>query len=212
MLRHALAAALLTTTAFAAIIDPGRTTALALLLDGLPGGLNEVAKAPTVSVKLRDAALTLEEAKLADVQKLLGGEINQTGESENGFAWLCYASPDANSGGATLTWFYAVDATALNLSGIAQEFAPDEFTDACLRLDKAIDLTTGLPGLGAPLADLGKVYGEASNDSGVPGTVGYIFGNAPAGDGLTARTEAKYVYGDEHILAFSVMAVIDGPE
>ena len=210
MYRSGLAAALLFTgAALAATIDPGQPPGLMLLVNGLPGAANEVAKAPALDIKVRDTALTLETTTLADVANLLGGEINQTGESENAWAWLCYASPDANSGGATLTWFFAADAGAKTLSGIAVEFAPDEVTDACTRLDAPLDLTTGLPGLGAPVADLDSAYGKATADSGVPGTVSYMFGSRPVGNGLVARTEAKYITGDTHILAASVMSVVE---
>jgi len=205
----ALCLAALVAPALAAEIDPGQPPGLMLLVNGLPGSANEVAAPPTLDIKVRDAALTLNATSLADVARLLGGEINQTGESENAWAWLCYASPDANSGGTTLTWFFAADPAANTLSGIAVEFAPDEFPDACTRLDAPIDLTTGLPGLGAPIGDLDSVYGKATADSGVPGTLAYMFGGAPLGDGLIARTEAKYILGDTHVLAASVMSVIE---
>lgn len=209
MFRHLLTAALLAAPAFAAAIDPGRTPGLSLLLDGLPGAANEVAAAPPLTIKLRDTALTLETSTLADVVKLAGGEVYTAGESENAFAWLCYASPDANSGGATLTWFYATDTETQTLVGIAQEFAPDEVSDYCARLDAPLDLTTGLPGLGAPVADLDAVFGKATADSGEPGTASYMFGGESRGEGRVARTEAKYVSGDSHVLAFSILAFVE---
>ena len=88
-------------------------------------------------------------------------------------------------------------------------YVPDEVTDACTRLDAPLDLTTGLPGLGAPVSDLDSVYGKATADSGVPGTVSYMFGSRPVGNGLVARTEAKYITGDTHILAPSGMSVVE---
>lgn len=208
MLRHTLAAALLATTALAATIDPGMTPGLSLLNDGLPGSANETTKAPKLDIKLAGTALTLEKTTFAEVQKLLGGEINITGE-EASFAWLCYATPDATTGGATLTWFYAVDAGAQLVSGLAQEFAPDELPPGCTKGDNVLGLTTGLPGLGAPVAGLESVFGKATADSGVPGIVAWMFGSTPAGEGLVARHEAKYVTGDSHILAYSLMSTVE---
>jgi hypothetical protein len=208
MLRTVIAAALLSACAFAATIDPGSTPGLSLLNDGLPGSANEATKIPAVDIKLAGTAITLEKTTLAEVQKSLGGEINITGE-ESSFAWLCYATPDVTTGGATLTWFYAVDASTQLVSGIAQEFAPDELPPGCTKGEKPLGLTTGLPALGAPVADLDGVFGKATADSGIPGTVSYMFGSRPEGNGMVSRTEAKYVLGDTHVLAVSVLSVTE---
>lgn len=208
MLRLTLAALLLGGAALAATIDPGATPGLSLLTDGLPGAANEAAKIPQLDIKLAGTPLTLEKTTLAEVQKRLGGEINTTGE-ESSFAWLCYATPDATTGGTTLTWFYAVDANARLVSGLAQEFAPDELPPGCTKGEKVLGLTTGLPGLGAPLTGLDSVFGPATADSGVPGTVAWMFGSTPQGNGFVARTEAKYIAGDTHILAYSLLRTVE---
>lgn len=203
-------ALLLAGTALAATIDPGATPGLSLLIDGLPGSVNEVTKAPGPVLDVRAAGMKieLEKTTLAEVAATYGGEINVTGE-ESSFAWLCYATPTIGTGGGSLTWFYAVDATAQIVSGVAVEYAPDELPPGCLKQDAPIGITTGLPGLGAPVTDLDTVFGKATADSGIPGTVGYMFGSTPEGNGFVSRTEAKFITGDTHILAASVMRVVE---
>ncbi|MFT3811566.1 MAG: hypothetical protein QM698_16765 [Micropepsaceae bacterium] len=208
MYRSCLAAALLAGAALAATIDPGSTPGLSLLNDGLPGSANEASKSPDVAITAGGMKIELEKTTLAEVAAKFGGEVNTTGE-EASFAWLCYAAPAIGTGGASLTWFYAVDANAQLVSGIATEYAPDETPPGCTKLETPIGLTTGLPGLGAPVADLDTVFGKATADSGIPGTASYMFGSKPEGNGFVARTEAKYIMGDTHILATSVMSVVE---
>ena len=209
MLRHAAAAALLAGLAFAAVIDPGPLPGLRLLADGLPGSANDLGKGgPALDIQLDGVKVKLEETKLADIAARFGGEINTTGE-EASFAWLCYAAPAAGDGGASLTWFYAVDAEVQLVSGIAVEYASDEPVPGCTNLEKPLGLTTGLPGLGAPVADLDTVFGKATADSGIPGTVAYMFGSKPDMEGFVSRTEAKFITGDTHVLAASVMSVVE---
>lgn len=209
MRRHLLAATLLLAPAFAAEIDPGPAPALRLMLDGLPNAANEAEREPAVEIVLRGTALKLEETKLTEVAQLLGGEVHTASYAETMYGWLCYAAPDAATGGVTLTWFFAVDGAALMLSGIGMEFAPDEDSEGCTRLDAPLGLATGLPGLGAPVADLGAAFGPATSDSGVPDTVAYIFGRVPDAPGLVSRHEAKYVLGDSAVVAFSLMSVVE---
>ncbi len=203
-------ALLLAGTALAATIDPGPVPGLRLLADGLPGSANEVTKAPApvLDVQLNGAKVELEKTKLADIAAKLGGEINTTGEESN-FAWLCYAAPAVGDVGASLTWFFAVDASVQLVSGIAVEYAPDELPPGCTKLETPLGLTTGLPTIGAPVADLDTVFGKATADSGIPGTVAYMFGSTPEGNGFVSRTEAKFITGDTHILAASVMSVVE---
>lgn len=210
MIRLTMAAALLGATALAATLDPGSTPGLSLLNDGLPGSVNEVTNtpAPVLDVRAAGMKIELEKTTLAEIAAKFGGEINMTGE-EASFAWLCYATPTIGTGGASLTWFYAVDTNVQAVSGIAVEYAPDELPPGCLKQEAPLGLTTGLPGLGAPVADLDTVFGKATADSGIPGTVAYVFGATPEGNGLVSRTETKYITGDTHILAASVMSVVE---
>ncbi len=203
-------ALLLAGAALAATIDPGPIPGLRLLADGLPGSANEVTKTPVpaLDVQAGGMKIELEKTTLAEIAAKFGGEINTTGE-EAAFAWLCYATPAIGTGGASLTWFYAVDANAQRVSGVAVEYAPDELPPGCLKQETPLGLTTGLPGLGAPVADLDTVFGKATADSGVPGTVAYMFGSKPEENGLVSRTEAKFIIGDTHILAASVMSVVE---
>jgi len=202
--------ALLGGVAPAAEIDPGQQqNALMLLLNGLPGSANESTMSPKIAVVVAGMDVTLETTTLGEIAAKLGGEINTAGESENSFAWMCYASPDVTTGGTTLTWFYGNDTNQMLLTGIAVEFAPDELPAGCVRVEKPIGVTTGLPGLGAPVADLDGVFGKATADSGIPGTVSYMFGSTRMGDGYVFRNEAKYVLGDTHVLAFSFRTVVE---
>ncbi len=210
MIRHALAAAaFLAAPAFAADIDPGPIPGLRLLVDGLPGSANDLgAGGPALDIRLNGEAVKLEETKLSDIAARLGGDVNMTGE-EDRFAWVCYAAPDAATGGTTLVWFYAVDSSAALVSGLAVEFAPDEYPEACTRLEAPLALATGLPGLGASAADLEAGFGAAKADSGAPGLTAYIFGAEPFVEGFVSRIEVKYILADDKVVAHSLLTIVE---
>jgi len=103
-------------------------------------------------------AVTLQRTRLKDVQKAFGGTLQTSGDGASRADWLCYAADGAN------VWFIS---NALGgyefVMMVAAETGP-----AAKGCDVApADLTApnfGIPGLGAPTADLKTTFGAASGN------------------------------------------------
>jgi len=103
-------------------------------------------------------AVTLQRTKLKDVQKAFGGTLQTAGEGSSRADWLCYAADGAN------VWFISNALGGFEfVMMVAAETGP-----AAKGCDAApADLTApnfGIPGLGAPVAELKATFGAAAGN------------------------------------------------
>lgn len=117
---------------------------------------------PVSAITAGKLTVTLEKTRLDDVQATFGGTVRNDGEGGNGITWLCYATVDAT------LWFSAftddgsvtqvtVDADTSHAAASGCGPAPAGLT--------TIDY--GIPGIGAPLADLTARFGKVDDDVGL---------------------------------------------
>ena len=117
-----------------------------------------LAKPAVKQITVGKLAVTLQRTKLKDVQKAFGGTLQTSGEGSSRADWLCYAAEGAN------VWFIS---NALGgyefVMMVAAETGPAaKGCDAAPAGLTAPDF--GIPGLGAPVADLKATFGAASGN------------------------------------------------
>jgi hypothetical protein len=115
-------------------------------------------KAPVGAITVGKLGITLQRTKLKDVQRAFGGTLQAAGEGGGRADWLCYATGEANVwfianalGGHEFVMMVAADA---GKPAKGCDAAPAEFTVPAF----------GIPGLGAPTAELKAQFGFASGN------------------------------------------------
>jgi len=103
-------------------------------------------------------SVTLQRTKLKDVQKAFGGTLQTSGDGASRADWLCYAADGAN------VWFIS---NALGgyefVMMVAAESGPA--AKGCDAAPAGLSAPNfGIPGLGAPIADLKAAFGAASGN------------------------------------------------
>jgi hypothetical protein len=102
--------------------------------------------------------ITLQRTKLKDVQKAFGGTIQTSGEGSSRADWICYGAEDAN------VWFIsnALGGYEFVMMVAAETGAAAKGCDAAPAGLGLPDF--GIPGIGAPTADLKAKFGTASGN------------------------------------------------
>ena len=150
-------------------------------------------KSPPVSaIIVGRARIELQHSKLADIQRVFGGTIQQEGGGTSLARWLCYVT-DAGDGAAAKVWFMsnslgggdfimmvAAQAVSSRQAGNDCDAAPAGFAIPQM----------GIPTLGATTADLKAHFGSASMGS--HSDISYR-SDRPARDGLGTATDAQYL-------------------
>ena len=139
---------------------------------------------PVTGVQTGRLHIQLQRTKLADVQKAFGGTLSTEGQGMGAAHWLCYQSPKATTwfmsnmlGGGEFVMMVAVQSGA---GGGSCDTAPAGFAEPQL----------GIPGLGAPIAELKEKFGAAPLGS--HSDVSYR-ADRPAKDGLGTANDAQYI-------------------
>ena len=149
-------------------------------------------KSPAVSaIIVGRARIELQHSKLADIQRVFGGTIQQEGDGTGLARWLCYVT-DAGNGAGAKVWFMSN-----SLGGgefimmVATQAVPRQLAGGCDAAPDGFAIPQmGIPTLGATIADLKAHFGSASLGS--HGDVSYR-SDRPARDGLGTATDAQYL-------------------
>jgi hypothetical protein len=115
-------------------------------------------KAPVGAIKVGKLDVTLQRTKLKDVQKAFGGTLQAEGEGGARADWLCYVTDGAN------VWFIA---NALGGHEFVMMVAAEAGKPAkgCDPAPAGFTVPNfGIPGLGAPTAELKTKFGAASGN------------------------------------------------
>lgn len=115
-------------------------------------------KAPVGAIKVGKLDVTLQHTKLRDIQKAFGGTLQASGEGGGRADWLCYAADGAN------VWFIA---NALGGHEFVMMVAAEAGKPAkgCDPAPAGFTVPNfGIPGLGAPAAELKQKFGAASGN------------------------------------------------
>jgi len=180
----AIFAGLAATPAFA---EPGRLGGLGANLFGnsfFHFGEANMKSFPVSSVGLGRIRVQLQRTKLSDIQRVFGGTIYEEGQGMGAAHWLCYSSDKAS------TWFMS------NMLGggefvmmVAAQAGPG--AGSCDAAPANMPLPEmGIPGLGAPIAELKEKFGAAPMGS--HSDVSYR-ADRPAKDGLGTANDAQYI-------------------
>ena len=164
-----LAATTFLAPAFAADQPEPTTPGFKLLVDETLMTEN-VEPMPAHGLKIGDTEVQLELTSLTDLQKTYGGEISDFNGENRGKSWLCYALPATDTAPASLAWFVAdgVMSTNYGINFVVVEVAPAGDTPTCVAPTTPLVLTSTLPGLGAPVADVVKaIPGLDATEDGV---------------------------------------------
>jgi hypothetical protein len=113
-------------------------------------------KAPVGAIQVGKLKVVLQTTKLKDVQKAFGGTLQRDGDGSGRADWLCYSAE-----GSTV-WFIsnALGGFEFVMMVAAEAGKPGKACDPA-----PADLTApnfGIPGLGAPTAELKSTFGAAS--------------------------------------------------
>lgn len=201
-------ALLAATAAFAPLaladeLSYGEGPAVTLIRNGIAGSGNQLEKAPAVEVKVGDFVFVPGKTTFKELDDKLGIEQYTLGEGGDAFTWACVVSPAAADSAATLLWFgtnWKGDA-ATQVDAFAYEAAPEDIPPGCFMSEKPLAVSTGVPGLGATPADLETAFG-AKPETEADGTIAYMFGSVPVGDGINVTTqELKYRVIDGKVAA-----------
>lgn len=164
-----LAATLLAATAASATVVevPGVPATPGFNLFRNDGALDAATKLetpPAVAMKAGGMALVFEGTTLVEIARELGGDIQHAGDAGDSTYWLCYTQPGSATTPAAIVWFQSGEMGGADhtLAALAVETAPAALPPECVVPKKALDLETGLPGLGAKVADLATAYGPAT--------------------------------------------------
>ena len=181
----------------------GEGPAVTLIRNGIAGSGNQLEKAPAVAVKVDKLDFVPGKTTFKDLDDVLGIEQYTLGEGGDAFTWACVVSPEAAGSPATLIWFgtnVKGDATTA-VDAFAYEAAPADAPPGCFMSETPLAVTTGVPGLGAPQADIEAAFGPKPSVE-ADGTISYMFGSTPVGDGINVTTkELKYRVIDGKVAA-----------
>ncbi|BCW88693.1 hypothetical protein sos41_18350 [Alphaproteobacteria bacterium SO-S41] len=125
---------------------------------------------PAHGLKIGETEVQLELTSLTDLQKTYGGEISDFNGENRGKSWLCYALPANATAPASLAWFVSDGVMGNNygINFVVVEVAPAGDTPTCVAPTTPLVLTSTLPSLGAPVADVVKaIPGLDAKDDGV---------------------------------------------
>jgi len=113
-------------------------------------------KAPVKAITVGSHKVTLQRTRLKDVQKAFGGTIQTDGDGAGRADWICYGAEGAN------VWFIsnALGGYEFVMMVAAETGKPSAACDAAPEKFAIPDF--GIPGLGAPVADLKATFGAAS--------------------------------------------------
>lgn len=113
-------------------------------------------KAPVKAITVGSLKVTLQRTRLKDVQKAFGGTIQTDGDGAGRADWICYGAEGAN------VWFIsnALGGYEFVMMVAAETGKPSAACDAAPEKFAIPDF--GIPGLGAPVADLKSTFGAAS--------------------------------------------------
>ncbi len=113
-------------------------------------------KAPVKAITVGSLKVTLQRTRLKDVQKAFGGTIQTDGDGAGRADWICYGAEGAN------VWFIsnALGGYEFVMMVAAEAGKPSAACDAAPAKLAIPDF--GIPGLGAPVADLKATFGAAS--------------------------------------------------
>lgn len=113
-------------------------------------------KAPVKAITVGSLKVTLQRTRLKDVQKAFGGTIQTDGDGAGRADWICYGAEGAN------VWFIsnALGGYEFVMMVAAETGKPSAACDAAPEKFAIPDF--GIPGLGAPVADLKATFGAAS--------------------------------------------------
>ncbi len=167
-LTFAAVALLASPSALAAVVEvPGVPATPGFNLfrnDGALDGATKLETPPAVAMKAGGVALVFEGTTLVEIAKELGGDIQHAGDAGDSTYWLCYTQPGSATTPAAIVWFQSgeMGGERHTLAALAVETAPEALPPECVVPKKALDLETGLPGLGAKVADLTTAYGPAA--------------------------------------------------
>jgi hypothetical protein len=181
----------------------GSGPAVTLIRNGIAGSGNQLEKAPAVAVIVDKLAFVPGKTTFKELDDVLGIEQYTLGEGGDAFTWACVVSPAATDSPALLIWFGKNwTAEAKNpVDAFAYEAEPTDIPPGCFMSETPLTVTTGVPGLGATQAELEAAFGPKPNME-ADGTVAYMFGSVPAGDGINVITqELKYRVIDGKVVA-----------
>lgn len=115
-------------------------------------------KAPVQAIGVGPLKVQLQRTKLKDVQKAFGGTIQREGDGAGRADWLCYSADGAN------VWFIsnALGGFEFVMMVAAEAGKPAK---ACDTAPAGFAIPAfGIPGLGAPTAELKAKFGAASGN------------------------------------------------
>ncbi len=181
----------------------GTGPGVTLIRNGIAGSGNQLETAPAVDVKVGDFTFVAGKTTFGELDEKLGIEFNTMGEGGDAFTWACVASPAGPDMAATLIWFGKNwTATAKDaVDAFAYEAEPADIPPGCFAMEAPTAVSLGVPSLGATQADLEAAFGPKPNME-ADGTIAYMFGSVPAGDGINVITqELKYRVIDGKVAA-----------
>lgn len=164
---------------------------------------------PLPAIKAGEMDVLLEKTTLTELAAAFGGDIATSNKENAGISWLCYAISASDKTPATLVWFASDGIMGMNygVNFVIAEVAPEGETPTCAAPTVPLTLTTGFPGVGAPVADVTATFGLEPKD----GTLSYG-GEAPVPDylavteGATARV-MNYIVAGGLVTAATLMQV-----
>lgn len=183
----------LTLAAALVVLALGVSPASAASLNGMGkaifGNAFEFKKAnlKTVPVEAIDAGglkVVLQRTKLKDVQKAFGGTIQREGEAAGRADWLCYGAEGAN------VWFISNALGGYEFVMIVAAETAKKPAAGCDAAPAGLTVPNfGIPGLGAPTAELKAAFGSASAKG---GKLSYR-ADEPGADALGTANNAQYI-------------------
>jgi hypothetical protein len=133
--------------------------------------------------------MELQHTKLSQVKKQFGGTVQTQGSNKTLVNWLCYHT-DGSKGQAANTWFISniLGGGEFVMIVAVQAADPAKIPGDCQPAPKNFVVPNlGIPGLGAPMADLKAKFGAASGS-----TIAYR-ADEPGADALGTALNAQYI-------------------
>ena len=117
-----------------------------------------IEKAPVKAITVGSLKVTLQRTRLKDVQKAFGGTIQTDGDGAGRADWICYGAEGAN------VWFIsnALGGYEFVMMVAAEAGKPSAACDSAPAKFAVPEF--GIPGLGAPIADLKTTFGAAAGN------------------------------------------------
>ena len=141
-------------------------------------------KVPVQAIEVGGMKIVLQRTKLKDIQAKLGGTIQRQGEGATRADWLCYAGEGQN------VWFIANSLGGYEFVMMVAAEASSKAAGGCDAAPaKLTTVNFGIPGLGAPSAELKTAFGAAPAKS---GKISYR-ADEPGADALGTANNAQYI-------------------